>query len=253
MEGEHRHVAQTRTSFRCPGGLALFLLLAGCHYSVMSEGPAITDASREQELSLDSGRYCGVKDDEIDVERGDCVLVRVGEGTLTITSEDEEPKTFTVEVADLPRGARLVQVRDSEAGRYELYVVFMLKNAIAALPLPEQGSEQEALAREAGVALAPDPEPAQPKPGEPPVLSEPQAIHVISGDPDAVLVFMRKLTDAIFAEALGSDPPGSLLSATAAYGLRVGETVEDSHIDKEEVGAEIEALHAAIQHGIARE
>jgi hypothetical protein len=249
-------MVQISSAAQRAGWLALIMLplaLTGCD-SVISETPAITEATRAGDLPLQPGRYCGVDTDNwsVDTQPGKCAQLTLGKGVLTITSEDPsaDPKAIVFEVADLTRGASLVQARDADSNNYDLYIAVLGTDGAAIPDVGDQTAEVEALAREAGVTLEPRPEPAKPKPGEDSLLPQTKTIHVLTGKPDAVLLFMRKLTDSIYAAALKDNPAGQTLKSKAVYALRVGASDKDPAPDEATIKAKVAVLEGMLDKGI---
>jgi hypothetical protein len=183
-----------------------------------------------------------------------CAEVEVGEGTLTLTSEDPaEPGSITLDVAELPRGARLVQEYSAEDDQYALYVVLMRADGAAILVLGEPGGEEAPPPAPVAVDGA-QPAPESPTPAvdvEPAAPSDTEKEIELPKEPDALLDFMRQLTDCVFIAAREDDPPGDWMLSESLYAARVGSSLEDSQVDQAEVHAKVEALRDMIKAGMA--
>lgn len=226
---------------------ALFAVvaLAGC-YEISSAVPAITDATRMAETPLEPGRYCGV-DAELDeadaigeIEFEDCLVVTVSAGRLVAVSEDpNETEAMAFEVAELTRGARLLQGVEEEGG-YFFVVAMMRSDALAILDEPALTPEIEGAAAMAGVTIQPGEETS----GE---------IGVVSGESDAVIGFLREAAGLMFDAALRDETLGRDLKDDALYYVRVGTTAADSDMSLDAAREKVEALALMIERAMSLE
>jgi hypothetical protein len=219
--------------------------LAGC-YEISSAVPAITDASRLAGPPLEPGRYCGVDVvlddagaiDQLDFE--DCLVVTVSEGALVTRSEDPtETEALSFEVAELTRGARLLQGVDPDAG-YLFTVAMMRADAVAVLDEPIVTPAITNAAAMAGVSIQ-NPEETS---GE---------ISILSGEPGAVLGFLREAAGLMFDDALRDEAVARDLREDALYYVRVGTTAGDSDMSPEAAREKILALEQMIERAMALE
>ncbi len=231
------------------GGTAALALcalagLAGC-YEISSDVPAIAGASRLAEAPLQPGRYCGVdmhlNDDgsvgELMLE--DCVTVTVSAGAFVTASEDPtETETISFEVADLTRGARLLQGGGADEG-YAFMIAMMRDDAVAVLDEPLLTPEIWNAAAAAGVSIRPAEESSD-------------EISIVAGEPDAVLGFVREAAGAMFDDALRQEQ-GRELKESALYYVRVGTTAADSDVSDGALREKVEALVAMIDRAMALE
>jgi hypothetical protein len=219
------------------------LALAGC-YEVASDVPALTDDSRLTSLPMESGRYCLVG-----VEHGaagaldlspesDCFDVVVDGGAISVRTNDlSEPDVLSLELADLGRGLRLMQGYNIDGEGYQLMAVAMSEAGLAVLEDTSRTPAIDAAAEAAGVTLN----------------GEASDIAIVSGEPGAVLGFMREATGLRLDAALRDESLRRDTIDMAMYYVRVAPDAADAGADEAATRAAVEGLAQRIDRAMALE
>lgn len=235
--------------------VAAAIALAGC-YETYSCVPAVSEARRRAESPITPGIWCAV-DAGLDAEGAvasvlveDCLTASFEAGALSIAPlhpdpDDGDRGSAVFILADLGRGATLLETRYPEEERYTLYVAKTRENGLAVLPELELTPAIAAYAGEIGVAIEADED------GD--YEGTPQDLRILDGEPDAVLALMHRAVSARFD--LGNDDPelwDELMNEPIFY-LRLDADPAEAPPEEAALIAQLEWLRVAIRFAMTLE
>lgn len=228
--------------------LGLALLLTGC-IEIDSKTPAISAGARAPAITLAPGRYCIVQlaeDDSAPSRVGDvaeCMSADYVDGLLRLTPESEPDEIIDFAMADLTRGAALLQTQPRD-GEYEFYFAMMRDDGMALMAPPQLISARQAQDPRVTLELSAS---AQERLEN---QSATVGFDIEAGAPQDVLAWLRDVIGLWFDHALRDDELSRDLIREAVYVVRLERTTEVSTTDDGLAAAN--AIVAKLQERIGR-